>query len=112
MNGQRAVRAAGIEPSQELLDFNDRAFWQKRLLLYAVNRRRLGRLLRNHVTGKRRRTPEIYQSGTYRVDIEGRTGEVYASSYDTVQELIDKLKSSCRIKLALVRIPTESLLPE
>jgi hypothetical protein len=44
--------------------------------------------------------------------MDGRAGEVYARSYDTVQELIDDLKSSCRIRLALKRIPNDSLLPE
>ena len=112
LNGLKAVRAAGIGSGQDLPEFDHRAFWQKRLRLYVVNRRRLGRLLRNHVTGKRRRTPEIYQSGTYRVDIEGRTGEVYVRAYDTVQELIDELKSLCLIHRALTRISNDSLLPE
>ena len=112
LNGLRAVRAAGIESGQDPLEFNHRAFWQKRLLLRAVNQRRLGRFLRNRITGKRRRTPETYQLGRYSYDIEGKTGAVYAHAYETVQELIDALKSLCRIKLALKRIPTESLLPE
>jgi hypothetical protein len=112
LNGLKAVRAVGIESGQDLLEFDHRVFWQKRLLLYTVNRQRLGRLLRNRITGKRRRTPEIHQSGRYGYDIEGKTGEVYARSYDTVQELIDKLRSSCRIDRALVSISNEALLPE
>jgi hypothetical protein len=44
--------------------------------------------------------------------MDSKTGEVYARSYDTVQELIDEVKSLCRIDLALKRIPNDSLLPE
>jgi hypothetical protein len=110
----RAMRAAGIESGQDLPEFDHRAFWRKRLLLYAVDRRRLGRILRNRVTGKRRRTPEIHQSGQYGYDIERRTGGVWARSCETVQELIDDLKSLCRIRIhrALLPIPNGSLLPE
>jgi hypothetical protein len=108
----RVIRAIGIELGQDLLEFDHRAFWQKRLLLYAVNRRGLGRLYRNRVTGKRRRTPEIRRLGRFAYDIEGKTGEVCARLYETVQELIDRFKPSFRIHRALIRIPNESLLPE
>jgi hypothetical protein len=112
LNGLRSVRSAGIESAQDLPEFDHRAFWQKRLLLYSVIRRRLGRLLRNRITGNRRRTPEFHQSGRYGYDIEGKTGEVYVRRYDTVQKLIDALKSSSRIHRALLPIPNDSLLPE
>jgi hypothetical protein len=108
----RAMRAAGINSGQDLLEFDHRAFWQRRLLLYTVNRSRLGRLLRNRVTGKRRRTPEIIQRGRYGYDVEGNQGEACARSYDTVQELIDNVRSFCRVDRALVRISNETLLPE
>ena len=118
--GVRATRAAGINTPEDLLVFNHRAFWQKRLVFYSVNRRQLGRLIRNRATGRRRRTPEIIcetpatiQKGKfqYRIDIEARTGEVFARSYDTVQQLIDALKRLCRIHRALIPISNEMLLP-
>jgi hypothetical protein len=59
LNRLKAVRAAGIKSGQDLLQFDHRAFWQERLLFYDVDRGRLGRLLRNYVTGRRRRTPEF-----------------------------------------------------
>jgi hypothetical protein len=37
LNRLRAVRAAGIETGQDLLKFDHRAFWQKRLRLYEVD---------------------------------------------------------------------------
>ena len=110
LNRLRAVRAAGIESGQDLPEFNHRAFWQKRLLLYAVDRRRLGRLLRNRSMGTKRRSSRTYRSSAHWMD--SRTGEVSARSYDTVQELIDKTKSLCRIHRALVPISNVLLLPK
>jgi hypothetical protein len=106
----RAMRATGIESGQDLPEFNHRAFWQKRLLFCTVDRRRLGLQIRNHLMGTRRRSSKNHRSSAHRLD--SRTGEVYARSYDTVQELIDKLRSSCRVDRALVRISNETLLPE
>lgn len=113
LNRLKAVRAAGIKSGQDLLEFDHRAFWKKRLLFYKVDPRRLGRLLRNQLTGRRRRTPEILQLGRYGYDVEGKTGEACARSCETVQELIDKFKSSSiRIRRAMIEIPNDSLLPE
>jgi hypothetical protein len=111
LNGLKAVRAAGIESGQNLPGFNHRAFWQKRLRLYDVDRQRLGRLIRNQIGGKRSRSPEIMHMGQYRVNIDGRTGEVLSRAHNTIQELIDLLKPSYRIHRALVPISNEGLLP-
>jgi hypothetical protein len=105
----RAIRAAGINSVKNLLDFDHRAFWQKRLLLCKVDWRHLGLLIRNRRMGTKRRSSRTYRTDAHLMD--GRAGEVYARSYDTVQELIDELKSLCRIRLALKRIPNDSLLP-
>jgi len=112
VTGGRATRAAGIKSGQDLPEFDHRAFWEERLLLYSVDRRLLGRLYRNHLTGRRRRTPEILQQGRYGYDVEGKIGGAAARSCATVQELIDKFKSSIRIRRALIQIPKESLLPK
>jgi hypothetical protein len=115
LNGREAVRNAGIESGQDLLEFNHRAFWQKRLQLYDVDRHRLGRLINNRVHGTRRRTSEFEQRGRYRINLDGRTGENHLASHDTIQELVDHLKGSLRLERvhrALVPISTESLLPE
>ena len=112
LNLLKTVRSAGINSGRDLVEFNHRQFWQKRLLLCDVDRRRLGRLIRNRAAGKRRRTSEIKQTGRYRINIDGRTGEAHVRSFDTVQELIDQLKSSNRIQRALVPISTKSLLPD
>jgi len=111
-NQLKAVRAAGIETGHDLLTFSHRDFWQKRLRLYDVDCRQLGRLIRNSDNGTRRRGFEIKQSDKYMVNLDGRTGEVFARSFYTVQELIDHLKRRYRIQRALVPIPTDALLPD
>jgi hypothetical protein len=112
LNGLKPVRAAGIKSSQGLLEFDHRAFWQKRLLFYTIDRSTLDRFLRNQLTGERRTDPGIRQSGRYSYDADGKIGEACARSFETVQELIDEYKSSFRIHRALIRIPNVSLLPE
>jgi len=106
----RAIRAAGVNSGKDLPEFDHRAFWQKRLLLYAVDWRHLGLLIRNRRMGTKRRSSRAHRTDAHSMD--GRAEEVYARAYNTVQELIDDLKSSCRIRLALKRIPNDTLLPE
>ena len=89
LNGLKPIRAAVIESGRDLLEFNHRGFWQKRLQLFDVDRRRLGRLVRNRANGKKSKVSEIKQSGRYRINLDGRTGEVLVRGHDTVQELID-----------------------
>jgi len=105
----RAILAAGINSGRDLLEFDHRVFWQKRLLLYTVDWRHLGLLIRNRRMGTKRRSSRNCRTDAHLMD--GRAGQVYARSYDTVQKLIDDLKSSCRIRLALKQIPNDSLLP-
>jgi len=93
-----------------LTEFDHRAFWQKWLLFLTIDRRRLGLQIRNRRMGTKRRSSGTYQSSTRWMD--SRTGEVYARSFATVQELIDKPRSSCRVDRALVRISNEALVPE
>jgi hypothetical protein len=112
LKGLKAVRRAGIKSGQDLLEFSHRQFWQKRLRLYDVDdRRRLGRLITNRAKGKKSRASKIEQTGRYRVNIDGRTGEVHVRSCDTIQELLDKLRG-IRSHRALVAISNEFLLPE
>jgi hypothetical protein len=90
------------------------------LLLCDVDRERLGRLLRNRVSGRRRKTVQMEvwknKSFTYCVHPDARLGEIYVRSYDTVQEMVDALKKSHRRALhqsgALIPIPNTVLLPE
>jgi hypothetical protein len=109
--GLKAVRAAGIKSGRDLLKFDHRQFWKKRLLLYSVEPERLGRLIRNRASGGRSRRSEIKQTNRFRVNIDRRTGEVHVRARDTVQELIDQIGASSRVRRALVPISGETLLP-
>ena len=108
LKGLKAVRAAGIKLGRDLLEFDHRAFWRRRLCLYDVDRRRLGRMVRNKARSEKRRTSEIHPSGT---GLDGRTGEVLVRAYDTVQELIDNMRAHIKVSRALVPISGEYLLP-
>jgi hypothetical protein len=121
LNGLKSVRKAGIRSGRGLLEFDHRKFWRKRLLLYDINRERLGRLLRNQASGRRSKTAEMEiwanKSFKYVVNPDARLGDIYVRSYDTVQELVDALKSTHRIRSdrlrpALIPISNEFLLPD
>jgi hypothetical protein len=111
-----SVRRAGIHSGWDLLEFDHRKFWRKRLLLYDVDRERLGRLLRNQTSGRRSKTAEMEvwrnKSFKYVVNPDARLGDIYVRSYDTIQELVDSLKSSHRIHQALIPISSAFLLPD
>ena len=106
-----AVRRAGIESGRDLPEFDHRGFWQKRLQFYDVDRRRLGRMINNRSSGKKRRAPAIKQTGQISINLDGRTGEVLVRSFETMQELIDHFKTSHKIHQVLVPILTDVLLP-
>jgi hypothetical protein len=106
----RAMRAAGIESCQDLLQFDHRGFWKKRLLLYKVDRNHLGLLISNRRRGTKRRLSRTYRTNAHLMD--GEAGEFFARAYDTVQELIDRFKPSIGIHRAMIEISNESLLPE
>lgn len=109
--GVRATRAAGISTPEDLLKFSHREFWQERLRLRDVDRRKLGLMIRNQSTGRRHRTPKTIQKGKFQYPIEARTGEGYARMHETIQELIHHMKSICRIDRALIPISNQMLLP-
>jgi hypothetical protein len=105
LNGLRAVRRAGIESGQDLVDFDHRSFWDPRLLLFDVDIERLGRLVRNQSTGKKSRA----SGSNYFTD--RRTGHTLMKSVDGIQELIDLYGSQLRVHRVLRRISNEALLP-
>jgi hypothetical protein len=95
-----------------LQNFDFRQFWEKRLRLFAVDKRRLGRLIRNRANKTRRSTSKEQRGGPrVAINLDGRTGEVHVRSHDTVQELIDDLSPTIRVHRALVPISNEIFLP-
>jgi hypothetical protein len=80
--------------------------------LYDVDRGKLGRMLSNRWEGRRRRTPEVTRRGKHEYDCDSAMGEVCMQIDQTVQELIDKRKSACRVHRALIQFSNETLLPD
>jgi hypothetical protein len=112
LNNCRATRRAGIETGLDLIEFDHRQFWKERLLLFVADKERLGRLINNHLKGRKSRISTTEQKGKhYRINIDQRTGDIHIRSHDTIQELIDELGPTFRINRALVPISNETLLP-
>jgi len=107
----RATRATGIESVGDLLVFDHRRFWQKRLRLYDVDCDKLGLMMANRSEGRRHRRPKTIPRGNIRCPSEARTGEHYAQKYETTQELIHQMKPICRIHRALIPLSIEIFLP-
>jgi hypothetical protein len=101
MRGVGAVRAGGILRPRDLLTFDHRAFWEKRLLLYKIDPARLGRLFRNREAGTR----------SHRITAPDRKlGNRIVGRYKTIQKLLDHY-SSDRIGHVLTPISSEPFLP-
>jgi hypothetical protein len=92
----------GIQTGRDLLNFDHRSFWQKRLLFQTVDPDQLGRLIRNRNAGKRSRVSD---------DTAVRTGHVFVNSVSSIQELIDKYRKLGKLSRILQTIPNEGWLP-
>jgi hypothetical protein len=112
LSGLKAVRRARIGSGQDLVMFNHRHFWEKRLLLFDVDRERLGRLIRNSLDGTRRRKSGLERIGGSLINFDKRTGDVNVRAHWTIQGLIDELPRSYRVRRALIRISNQELLPD
>jgi hypothetical protein len=99
LNARRAVVAAGIQSVQDLLRFNHRQFWEKRLLLYEADPERVGAFLRHR---KRKGRPE-------KSDLDHKRGLVVINSVRTIQELLDRYRET-GVRRVLRKIEVSSLL--
>jgi hypothetical protein len=122
-NGAQAVRALGIESGRDLLDFDHRGFWEKRLMLVHVDPARLGQYMRNRRNGTRSRAidppndtddceprPRRYCNRTVVPD-DGRDGQIVLDGVGCLQELIDTYGDRWRFGYLLRRLPNEDFLP-
>jgi hypothetical protein len=69
---------------QDLIEADWYRFWKQRLLLYAVDVNKLGRLYNNYVNGTRRRTPWQQHCNGHVYDYDARAGCILAM---TAQEI-------------------------
>jgi hypothetical protein len=114
-NDRRALRRAGIVDARDLVDFDFVGFWQKHLLLAAVDEEKLGRLFLNRLRGEKARTPRRKTTGAGRPTFnEDRyVGEALRKRLDIferhsvpIQTLVDMYRA-LRIERAIVRFDTE-----
>jgi hypothetical protein len=100
--GVDAVRRAGISSGQDLLNFDHRKFWEKRLLLLDTTPERIGLYLRNRRQGTRSRMPNR---------LDERQGTVVLDSVFSMQELIDECGRCFDIRRVMTELPSEPFLP-
>lgn len=111
LSGVRPVRSAGIQLGSDLLGFNHRAFWERRLMLVDIDADRLGRVIRNRNEGTRSRTPEVGRFFKREINLDRKRGGVLLKSVGTVQEVIDCYGSLIPVSRILERIPAQDFLP-
>jgi hypothetical protein len=105
-----ALRRAGIECVGNLLTFNQRDFWSKRLLLYDLDFGALGRTACNAYRGTRRRQ-WLARWWDVPVDLHLRTGLIIWRGRDTVQEVVDDCGSLFNVRRCLIAVDVSHLLP-
>jgi hypothetical protein len=113
--GCGAVRRCGIERSADLLEFDHREFWCKRLLLAELDPERLGRLLRNRASRTKSRVPLLVQYNLGRgrcrmINSDLRLGNSIVRAHETTQQVLDALRG-VRLDGAVIRLDTVDLLP-
>lgn len=96
-HGVRGVRSIGIHSPADLLNFDHRQFWQKRLRFYDVEPERLGRHLRMRASGQRGRGRPY--------DDDQLRGEITLRCVDSIQELIDDYRIPQRVLIHISNEP-------
>lgn len=100
-NGVRACRRAGIRTPVNLVEFDHRAFWDRRLLLLDIEPRKIGRRVR--------KKGNLNWGGNSNLD--GKIGGIFLNSVDTLQELLDEYGAALRLGRIAKRFECESWLP-
>jgi hypothetical protein len=101
--GINAVQSAGILYGKDLLGFDHRGFWEKRLQLLDTTPERIGLYLRNRRQGTRSRTV---------TRLDARQGTVVLDSVNgSMQGLIDEFGQCFDIRRVMTELPTEPFLP-
>ena len=111
IQGHPALRRHGIETVGDLLKFDQQTFWQQHLLLATFDLRKLGRMQRNSVRRRRRRTRTTISHGGFGYDVELATGALLSNVFGSTQKLLDRFRSEFRIRDCLIPINAQHLLP-
>jgi hypothetical protein len=85
------------------------AKWRERLLLFKLDRQKLGRMRLNHLRNTRRRSWVSQRS--FRYDTHFAEGAVIVSVFETTQNVVDEFAGTLRVRECLVPIDVQHLLP-
>lgn len=107
---ERALLRHGLGTIPDLLTLDYRQFWQRYLLLYAIDIRKLGQLSCNHAHHTHRRS-WVTSYGKLRFDHHQACGQVLQAGFHNVQEIIDLCRPHIATAPWLVRLSADHLLP-
>jgi hypothetical protein len=109
--GGQGLHRIGINGPTDLLKLDRRAFWEQRLILADINRRRLGQRYHNHHAGRRvwRHDPTLdgeilYRAAQNKIDLAN-------DRRCATQAVIDKYPYLRIVSHCLIDLPAEHLLP-
>jgi hypothetical protein len=116
--GGAALRQEGIS-AKNLNDIDHRDFWQRKLLLYAINPSKLGRQYRKVYEGRRhRRRDQLITRGSLNYNVEKRMGQTIIKAIgvkkgiESTQAVIDAHRGKkLNVRKSLERIEVKHLLP-
>jgi hypothetical protein len=117
--GGAALRQEGITV-KNLNDIDHRDFWQRKLLLYAINPSKLGREYRKVYEGRRhRRRDQLITHGSLNYNVEKRMGQTIIKAIgvekgiEGTQAVIDAHRGKkLNVRKSLERIEVKHLLPK
>jgi hypothetical protein len=123
LRGPRSVRRSGIHSLKDLLSFDQHGFWDRNLILRAIDVDKLGRLHNIRYANKgrpRRKAWRDIRNGKVWFDYDGATGGTLvqlAGSIDegtrgSTQAVIDKYRKEINVGQCLIKIEVDHLLPE
>ena len=86
-----SIETAGIESIDDLITLDMKTFWQKRLLLYAIDPSKLGRAYDNYINRQqpKRRKAKVIHYGSLNYDVDRRMGCTLIRNANSTQAVID-----------------------
>ncbi|MDR6302563.1 hypothetical protein GGQ85_000239 [Nitrobacter vulgaris] len=111
ISGSEALRRAGIHSANDLINFDYREFWRKRLILREINYSALGRMLWNRGKQQKRRTEWVKTCGPIKYHVDRRRGYIAATALGSTQAVIDRFRKEINVNRCLIPIDVEHLLP-
>jgi hypothetical protein len=113
MLNRDAVRRCGLTSVADLIQLDHHQFWQQRLLMCALQPRKLGRRYHNHVEGKgRRHTPWIISGRNgFAYDVDKSIGNTIIRALGSTQKVLDEYGRYFRVRDCLRQLDVRHLLP-